>query len=516
MNISKSDFLKYLNCESYFWYWKNRPSVLNDIEIDDFTQNLIDQGEQVEQYARKCFADGQLVSGGDMVATTQRLLAEGSKTLFQATFEVNGLYAQIDILDYNELLGGWDLYEVKSTSAQTSGKKKKKNSHLEDATFQKIVLDKSGLKVVNVYLIELNKEYVKDGNLNVEELFVTSEITTEVLENEELISTQIGDAQILLHHPAEPKNCDCIRKPRKQHCPAFKYIYPDIPAYGIHDLSRIGNKKKLLGQFVYESIFDLHEVRDDHDLSTNQQNQWQTYVDDTIIDKREEINRTLDDLAYPLYFLDYETIGEAIPRFDGSKPYQQIPIQYSIHMKADKHADYVHMEYLYDSNGCPFESISQRLREDIRDEGTIIVWYKGFECARTKELAAAVPELSGFLLGINDRTFDLMEIFSKQLYVHKDFKGSASIKKVMPVVCPDLSYQSLAIQNGGAATTKFKELISNVYSAKEETKVIQDLLEYCKLDTWAMVRIFQEMSKKRTKKLADREHVLQVVHRAAC
>lgn len=511
MNISKSDFLKYLECESHFWYLKNKPEVLTPIEIDEFTQNLIDQGEVVEEYARKRFPDGKLVLGRDMVAATQQMLTLGQRTLFQASFAVDGLYARVDILDYNDLLGGWDLYEIKSTVAALPGKKKKKNTHMEDATFQKIVLDRCGMKIANVYLVEMNKEYVKEGPLDLEAVFAISEITTEVLNLEQLISTQIGDAKILLQHPAEPKTCGCIRKPRKHHCPAFAYIYPNIPAYGVHDLSRIGNKKKLLSQFVYEDIYALEDIRDDHNLSTIQRNQWHAQVNDIIIDKREEMNATLEELPYPLYFLDYETIAEAIPRFDKSCPHQQVPIQYSIHIQEDKHSDYIHREYLYDMDGCPYESISKKLREDIGDQGTIIVWYKGFECSRTKELAIAVPELADFLLGINERTFDLMELFSKQKYVHKDFRGSASIKAVLPVVCPELSYKNLGIQNGGAATTKFKELITYNYSESDANAIKQDLLAYCKLDTWAMVRIFEEMSKKRADRTIARKSILKIV-----
>jgi len=152
--------------------------------------------------------------------------------------------------------------------------------------------------------------------------------------------------------------------------------------------------------------------------------------------------------------------------------------------------------YLHDSAIDPLNAIAKNLRKDIGDQGSILVWYKPFEVPRTKELAELVPEHSAFLLKLADRIYDLMDLVSKGYYHHKDFRGSASIKAVLPVMCPELSYKNLNIQNGGQAMTTYKDLIFSERYKGNEDQVIEDLLEYCKLDTWAMVRIWEEMWKK--------------------
>ena len=150
-------------------------------------------------------------------------------------------------------------------------------------------------------------------------------------------------------------------------------------------------------------------------------------------------------MEFPIYFLDYETSAYAIPQYDGTRPYQQIPFQYSIHIINDLESEIIHRDYLHPDQTNPMVQLSHQLRSDIGDTGSVIVWNKRFEGMCNKGLAEAVPDLSPFLLGINKRFFDLMEIFSKRMYVHKDFKGSSSIKKVLPVLVPDLSYQNLTI-----------------------------------------------------------------------
>ncbi|MBK8451698.1 MAG: DUF2779 domain-containing protein [Saprospiraceae bacterium] len=206
-----------------------------------------------------------------------------------------------------------------------------------------------------------------------------------------------------------------------------------------------------------------------------------------------EIQSTLQKLNYPLYFLDYETLSTAIPIYDGTKPYQQIPFQYSLHMIKEPGANTEHHEFLNMERTNPMESLSRQLRSDIGDKGTVIVWNKKFEGMCNKGLAEAVPGLSPFLVGINERFFDLMEIFSKRMFVHKDFKGSSSIKKILPVLVPELSYKELAIGDGGTATTSWKRMVFEMENELEKIMIKSHLLEYCKLDTVAMVEIFRKI-----------------------
>ena len=492
-SISKTDFLKFYECSSYFWFYKNRKEVLTEKQRDPFAERLIEQGQHVEVKVRELFPEGKMVYTyqEEALADTKRLLEEGAKTIFQASFQHDGLFIMCDVLIWNELFNGWDLYEVKSSSATDTTSKKE--HHLIDATFQKLVLDASGLKVVNVYLIELNKEFVKDGEIDLDELFIQSEITTEIIDREKLILADINHAKNILQ-AEQPTKCDCRYKGRSRHCPAFNYLYPATPDYSVYDLTAIGSSKKKLALLVDEGVLDIKDIREDHDLSKKHKNQWRVYVDDEVILEKEILKEEMDALAFPIYFLDYETLPLAIPEYDGTFPYQQTVIQYSLHI-LQKDGEIIHKEYIHREKTSPQKIIAKNLREDIGDVGSVIVWNKGFEAKCNKDLAAANPEYANFLLGVNARIYDLMEVVKKQKYLHKDFKGKYSIKTVLPVMCPELDYSTLDVSNGTQAVMEYENLVFGNYPPEQIDQGFQNLLDYCKLDTYAMLRIYEEINK---------------------
>lgn len=498
MLLTKSDFLNYKDCSSYAWFVKNMPEVLTDRDIAPFVQGLIDQGAEVEEWALKLFPEGVHVKAfrDKAVDTTQRLIEEGKNTIFQATFSDGQLYAMIDVLQWNDLYQAWDIYEVKSSSSQQdqdSGKRK--DEHLDDAGFQRMLLQRLGMRVANVYLITLNKDYIRQGDIDIDQLFTIDEMTNQLIEEEESLQLDIDQAYQRLRNTTEPTQCSCRYKARKWHCGAFQYLYPDTPDYSVYDLNRIGSSKKLLEQMVDNGVLAMDDITDISKFKKMKLWQWQTYHHDEEIILADKIKEELDALAYPLYFLDYETLPSAIPKYDGTWPHQQVVFQYSLHIIEHAGAPVTHKEYLHTTADAPMKALAQQLRKDIGDQGSVIVWYKPFEETRTKELAAAVPEHSEFLLSLAERIYDLMDICAKGYYHHKDFRGSISIKSVLPIMCPELSYKNLVIQNGGQAMTTYRDLIFSDVPADHQEQVIHDLLAYCKLDTLAMVRIWEEMWK---------------------
>jgi hypothetical protein len=235
-------------------------------------------------------------------------------------------------------------------------------------------------------------------------------------------------------------------------------------------------------------------VPEDHDLLPKHKNQRWVHVNNDVIFDKAKIITAFESLVYPLYFLDYETLPSAIPKFKGTYPYQQVVVQYSLHiLNIDGKIE--HREFLHCDNITPIPIVSQRLREDIGDEGSIVIWNRSFEGKCHKDLAKANPDLESFLLGLNDRIFDLMVLFKKQYYLHDDFRGKSSIKDVLPVMCPELSYADLEISNGSLACLRYEEAIFGDLTDNEKKVIFSELLKYCKLDTWAMVRIFQELEK---------------------
>jgi len=491
--ISKTQFLHYLHCPKYFWLEKHKPGVVEAVQISDFQQQIIDQGIEVEQWARKLYPMGKLVTGRDLqaAAETKQYLDNGQTVLFQATFLAEGLYAMVDVLEWDTEQEFWIINEVKGTTS----KDVKKDVHYQDATFQKIVLEKAGFRVGKVQLIELNKEFVKNGDVDPVLLLKKTDISEEVAALESEILLQIADAKQLLERAAEPSNCGCVYKSRDHHCPTFAYCHPHVPDYSVHDICRIGSSPKKLEEMIDNGWFSITDVPEEFELSPMQQPQVHvTRTDETIIEHK-TIERELSAIQYPIYFLDYETYPAAIPVFDGCRPFQQVPFQYSLHIQETPNAELIHKEFLHTDTHNPMHSLAEKLHEDMGDEGSVIVWNKKFEGKCNEELADLCPEPTTFFHGINNRFYDLMEIFSKQLFVHKDFKGSYSIKAVLSVLVPALSYKSLDIRDGGMACSAWRQMIFDTVDESKRQETAMNLKKYCELDTLAMVEILRELKK---------------------
>jgi hypothetical protein len=238
-------------------------------------------------------------------------------------------------------------------------------------------------------------------------------------------------------------------------------------------------------------------VPDDFELTENQKNQVLAAKLGQPIIHDGEIKNELAKLKFPLYFLDYETISTAIPMFDGTKPYQQVCFQYSLHVlnkPEDGEEEMIHREFLAkEEDGNPVPKLLKQLAEDIGPTGNVIVWNQSFEMSRNKEMGEMYPEYKKFLLDVNERVYDLMEIFSKQLHVHPEFLGKTSIKYVLPVLVPELSYKNLEIQNGGMACLRWYEMVAKEMPKEDAEAIYKNLLIYCGLDTLALYKIYEHL-----------------------
>jgi len=210
---------------------------------------------------------------------------------------------------------------------------------------------------------------------------------------------------------------------------------------------------------------------------------------------REAIRAELKNLQHPLYFLDYETYSSPIPKFDGTRPWQQIPFQYSLHIRKSPDATLEHKEFLATEDRNPVPDLVAQLEQDIGTQGSVVVWNAPFEATRNKEIAKAHPERATFMESVNARMFDLMVIFRKKLYTQHKFYRSYSIKNILPVLAPELSYKDLAIQEGGTASISWPQLVAGETPAAEKAELKKNMLLYCGLDTLAMVRILENLER---------------------
>lgn len=488
MFLSKTDYVKrYTVCPSYLWLCKYKPEVVPTDE-EEVIKARLEQGNEVERYARQLFPEGILIGSKASQAKvdTKKAVANGATTLFQATVTTDeGLLAMADVIKKDAGADTWTLYEVKSTNSI-------KQEHILDLTFQRIVFEDAGYKLSKIKIIYLNKEYLRQTQVDPKKLLLEADVTSETDELAETVRAQTQDALEWLERKEEPKTCSCRLNPRSMHCPTFHYFNPDIPEYSVFNISRIGKRK--LAMLVDNDIMNVRDVPEDIKLTVIQQNQvGVTKSKQPIVDKK-AIAEMLSGLEFPLYFLDYETVSTALPVFNGCRPYQQIPFQYSLHIMREPSGKLVHYEYLArNRKELPAGDLLIALCNQIGSTGSVVSWNKSFETGRNKEMAVQYPEFKQLMEGINNRMFDLQNIFTKQHYVHHGFKGQTSIKKVLPVLVDGLSYNHLDISNGQSAALRWYEALTASQSDKEH--VFKSLLEYCKLDTLAMVEIYRVLAR---------------------
>ncbi len=517
--LTKTDFILYRDCPNNVWVKWHMPEEYNKFEISEFEKSLGLMGIEVEKLARQRFPNGYLIEkrGEGAQKLTKELIAEQTPIIFQAVFSTDKFQAAADVLVWNKEAQAYDIYEIKMSSTDEEdespvddGKppkvnRKKEEQYEYDLSFQVNVAKLCGVNIKNKYLLRLNRNYVKHGELNLEKLFEITDKTEKIDEIFQSVTlTEMESAYTYLSDNNMPKgNCRCYyERGRKAHCTTFSIINPDVPEYSVHDLNRIGSSKKLLAELIADgqiSIDDLSEADERFKPKKNKIgeegkprkiNQIKVHKTKEPIINYNAIKKELDSLKFPLYFLDYETYPTAMPMFDGYHPYQHIVFQYSLHILKDKDSKLEHKECLI-LEGDPAEKIVESLRKDIGDTGTVISWFKKFENSRNKELANLVPKYSTFLNDVINRTYDLMDIVENQYYVHHGFRGRSSIKQIQTVIAPDFSYKKLAIKSGTDAIEAYRHLLEDEVSEEEKEEKKKQMLKYCQYDTEIMYIIWK-------------------------
>ena len=484
------------------WLWLKKYDKSKLPEPDEDLQALFDEGTLFEGYAEKMFPhavklgyknDDNIFSGTKYYAlpeSTAKEIEKGTKVILQGRLEANNITAIFDVL---EKVGDktFDLYEIKSSTSV-------KTEHIPDLAFQSIVLESSGFSVRNMFVLHVNNKYVRKGEINPEEITEKSDVTEEVKEALEETRENIKKAFEILKKKELP---DISPRHLKQGGDVFEEwlsiiqaIKGELPRYSIYKIARPDSKT--LAWLEDNGIELLADIPLDGPLTEKQLQQVEAMKSGEQHINTEEIRNFLSDLEYPLYFLDYETLAGVIPAFDGYRPYQQVPFQYSLHILEKPDGELKHKEYLHTENSDPVPNLLKHLQEDFGPKGSVISWYMTFEKSRNTEMGKREPKYEKFLSGINDRMVDLMIPFSKGWFVDKDFFGRASIKSVLPALLPDVSYKGLNISHGGQAQREWMQTVLEGKNPKDKDQVMKDLREYCGLDTYAMYLIFKYLGEK--------------------
>ena len=468
--LSKSGYIKGLQCPKYLWTASNRPKSIS--APDPATQQRFDQGNLVGQMAKKLFPAGINIPVENF-RENLKLTREAFSLrvpLFEPAFSANGLYSRIDILNPAGS-GCWDIIEVKS---QTNIKE----VNLHDVSFQRLACETAGLEINRCFLAIMNKDYVKRGVIEPDKLFMLEDITEDAYEAGIGIYTRAAEMLEVMANP------ECPELPVGTHCmspypcPLMEAdCWPGLPQHNVFTLVRGGGKAD---ELYRAGVTDISRLPSGFGLTKRQEIQVRSVVSGTPYVDAEAIRGFLKTLEYPLYFLDFETINPAVPLYDGSRPFQQVPFQYSVHVQPLPGAELEHSSCLADGTHDPRPEIAAVLPGVLGDAGSIIIYYQGFEEGILRTLGQAFPPVSQWVAKAISRMVDLWLPFRNFNYYHPQQLGRSSLKAVLPALT-DISYDGMAIGDGQEASLKFLDITFGEVTSDERERIRQELLQYCSL-----------------------------------
>lgn len=487
--LSKSSYCKCVQCQKILWLERYGPEIERER-----SETVFERGRQVGELAKGLFGDYEDVAFDKdinvRIEKTRDLLENGAGVITEASFNYDNNFCSVDILKNGP--DGVEIYEVKSST-------KIKDVYIDDISYQHFVLSNLGLNVKRDCIVNINKKYVRGKELDIDELFNIEDVTETVLEKQDEIKSNIDAINSFMQEHGgdnEPETIlgeNCFSP---YSCDFWDYCTRDLPKPNVFDLSGMQTRSKFKkyneGKVSFEDLQNEDMNRKYLEQIDFELNDRQPKID------REAIADLLDSLKYPLYFIDYEACQYAIPKYEGTRPYQQIPFQYSLHIIPEKGADLEHKEFLanHDDENL-IRSFAESMVENLPEDGSVIVYNRTFEESHVnKKLAEMFPDLRGEIERINSNIVDLMVPFKHRNYYAKEMEGSYSIKKVLPALYPDdpeLDYNELSlVHRGDEASDAFVALEDK--SPEERQEIRKALLRYCRLDTLAMVRIWERFN----------------------
>ncbi len=478
--LTKSKYLVGLQCPKYLWVMLNEPERIP--KPDASTQHRFDQGHLVGEFAKKLFPDGIDIPADDFkdnLRQTEELL-KNLKPLFEAGFMVDNIFSMVDVLKpvSND---EWDIIEVKSSTGV-------KDVNIHDVSFQRYCCEKYRLKIRECFLMHVNNEYIRQSEIDPAGLLTMTDITAEVDEAIAGIQKRID----IMFKIIVSEKCPDVTIGKQcngpYECP-LRECWDFLPENNVFDL--YGSRQKSFKLFE-QGIHDVKDIPNDFSLNGKQKIQKDCKISGKPHIDKEAIRQFLNTLQYPLYYMDFETFSTAIPLFDGTRPYQQIPFQFSLHVVEKEYTAAKHYSFLANGSNDPRPEFAASLKEVLGNNGSIVVYNQSFEKGVLNNLATFLPKYNEWVESLNDRIIDLLSPFRSFHYYDPRQKGSASIKSVLPVLT-EKDYEDLNISNGMDASLAFLDVISNNVSEDERMKVMDDLEKYCALDTEGMIRIVEKL-----------------------
>ena len=487
MPLSKSLFLSALQCRKKVWLLVHDPELA--VPASGARQRLMVQGMEVGSLARRRYEKGILIDVPSYnperaIIETQNALAAGAEVVFEGAFQADGIFVRVDILILRNENSKYDIIEVKSST-------RVKEEHIPDLAVQQYVAQAAGLDIGNCSLMHINKECVWP---DAAALFITDDITEEVENYVQTVPAAAAQFKEVIHSAEVPEIQIGMHCFRPYECGFKSFCWRDVPDFSIFSLKKLSFEGK--SELVQSGHLSLSSVPSDFPLPPADREQIDFFIRNVPEIEWIEIKREIEKLEFPLYFLDFETDNPAIPKFEGAHPYEQIPFQYSLHIMRDRPLpgvfsgplNLLHKEYLHLNGTDPRPALAERLLEDIGETGTIIAYYAPFEKRVINRLSELQKQNFTKLQSLLERFWDPLPVLRAH-YRHPAFRGSYSLKTVLPVVAPEMSYDNLEVRDGVEAQVAWAKMISSK-DRQERTKLEVDLKRYCGQDTLAMVKLY--------------------------
>ena len=480
--LTKSLFTAGTQCPKLMWLRKHEPAA-PELTVDADLQSRFDLGHRVGELARTYVPGGVLIDrqAADFqrsIDQTQSALYDQSKAIYEAVLKVGDLYCAIDILERTG--SGWNLIEVKSSMSV-------KDAHFPDVAIQTYIARQAGLKVDRVEVMVLSRECVFP---DLTKLFARVDVTDRV----NLMLATIGDDAVrllsILNTPIVPDVSPGDQCSAPYKCPFYDRCNPALPKHHVSSLYKV--HPKVLDQLLSSGVQLIADIPDDVKLRPDQARQRAAVKSGHIVVEG-PLKRELDKLKSPVGFLDFETAMPAIPVLEGCGPYSQCVAQFSFHLEDGK-GGHSHHEWIATGKGDPRRPLAEALVKACKGAKTILSYFAPFESKVIAKLAKQFPDLRDDLNAINERIVDLLPLVRNHVY-HPEFYGSFSIKKVLPALCPELSYEGMAVGEGQTAARLLEVIMTapDLMKDEERAAVVRDLKAYCKLDTWAMVALLKRL-----------------------
>jgi hypothetical protein len=485
ISLSKTRFMEGCRCPRLLWLRFNKADLA--APIDAQTRHSFEVGHRVEKLARELFPGGLLIgkegkySLPELVEETINIMNSEIPHLFEAAFFFENLHCRTDVVSKDSVLDTWILRELKMAT-------KVKPEHIDDAGFQCYCMEKSGYKVDRVYLVHVNNGYVRRGAVEPNKMFTEEEITQEVYSGKPNFPRKVTNSLKIIDKPDPPNVIPGTQCSQPGRCVYFDYCHQNIRPGSIYCLPY---GSKIIPVLQNRGITRLLDIPDDLKLTERQRLLVKSAkLGKPVIDCK-RLNGWIDLLRYPLFFVDFETLAPCIPPYDGSSPGQKIPFQFSLHIQMVKGGPCMHYEFLLQDTTDPRRCLTEELIDKLGRSGAVVAWNMGFEKGVLLNLARLFPEFADKIQALLGRFVDLMIPFKSGAFTDARCEGSASIKKVLPILVPELSYDAMPIKNGEEASLNCELFVEGTKSQGEWAQLRKHMLAYCGLDTLAMVEILK-------------------------